>query len=502
MSYRSCGWMPGLPGVAGVVCQLVLSSLVLAKPLTYQDWQLPYNETVPMDWSIGNPVYPNQQLAMSSVTNLGNCSNSLCLNLLYRISPHIILDHRINHQPYYNILTTLNNTVNNFHFRANQSIEAQLPGAGLVVQSNGFAAVGIYQQRYLPGLQQAHSFAPSSFIPAVFDMVEKKYIVLDKPHTFRPDSTSHYMAIARYRHNIQLAGQNTFYDKPPKGALQRPGTHATDLPPLSPSDDVDYLRFPMAMNEDGSGIQTVLGIEYDLDEETYRLGFWNKQSGGDFVFNYFQLDETDETLVDMIKEGFFPNVTSYSASLNLVLITWNNSNQAGDINQRTFATQCRMVDGQCTLKRLYPEGVNNVVGVMVNRDGTETAVYDMYSGLVALYLGDKLNKMIDPDTIGLAGLGNYCPMEVYQPGPETILTESVVFNSCGTSYIWDKARQRYRDAGDFAVKHHFKNSLKKNYQIEVSHSDDTRSGTFYYGSYSIQSPTSEQFIVVEEVDNP
>ena len=67
------------------------------------------------------------------------------------------------------------------------------------------------------------------------------------------------------------------------------------------------------MNSQGGDILTVFGIEFDLDNDIYRFGFWNKQTSGDFKFNYIEIDESDPLLVEITQGDFFPNANSYSA---------------------------------------------------------------------------------------------------------------------------------------------------------------------------------------------
>ena len=67
-------------------------------------------------------------------------------------------------------------------------------------------------------------------------------------------------------------------------------------------------------------------------------------------------------------------------------------------------------------------------GLMVNENGSETALYDMYSGLIIRYVGDEKAGQFDPVEYGLASLGDYWPMEIYTPGPKNLLAGGVIFN--------------------------------------------------------------------------
>ncbi len=187
--------------------------------------------------------------------------------------------------------------------------------------------------------------------------------------------------------------------------------------------------------------------------------------------------------------------------MNVILITWNNANRVVN-NHITLVTQCRLDDsGQCVLTRLGLEVRGNVVGVMVNEDGSETAIGDLVTDeILVLNHHNTVIRRVPADSIGVS-LSNYCPMEVYQAGPEIILTESTIYNACATDYVWNREIEQYSSASDLAIRNLFNSSLDNSYDIVISHSEDTGTGMIYYGTYSTSNPYQTN-VVVEEVDYP
>ncbi len=242
---------------------------------------------------------------MTTAAVIGNCDDALCLALVFSQmgTPHLLVDQRINGQPYYNILTTKNETINSFKFKTSQPVDEQLPGAGAIIESLGFATTGMFQQRYFPGLIQDGQSNLSSLIPAVYDKTAAKFVVLDQPHTYKSEFHNKYNRIFSHA----AAVRNDRHRAPEKRLNRiRPGRFSLSLPSSVHAPQPATLRFPITMNSDGSGVQRVLGFEYDLDKDTYRVGIWIAQSDGDFTFHCVQIDESDQLLVDAIKRAFFP----------------------------------------------------------------------------------------------------------------------------------------------------------------------------------------------------